>query len=139
MALGPWTLTDGFRAKLADEGVRSGSASWKIALYQSTSDLSESSTTYASVTDEVANGNGYTTGGISVTLAVTGTTTVTIALSAIPEFTASGGNIVGYYAALYEVSDDVAAFCLLDDTPASVTILSGNTFQITTTDVFTLA
>lgn len=138
MTLGPWIVTDAFRAKLADEGVRSSTASWKIALFQSTSNLSTSSTTYAGVTDEVANGNGYTTGGVAVTLVVTGTTSVTIALSAVPEFTASGGNIVGYWASLYEVSDDVAAFCLLDDTPADVTILDTETFQITNTDVFDL-
>lgn len=139
MANGPWQPTDVFRAKLADEGVRSGSASWKVALFTSASNLSEASTTYAGVTGEVANGNGYTTGGISVTLAVTGTTSVTIALSAVPQFTASGGSITARYAALYEVGDDVAAICLLDDTPADVTAAPTESIQVTTTDVFALA
>lgn len=137
MTIGPWTPTDGFRPRLANEGV--GGSTWKLALFQSTSNLSEASTTYAGVTNEVANGNGYTTGGVAVTLVVTGTTSVDISLSAVPEFTASGGSIVAYYGVLYEVGGDVAAFCLLDDTPANLTILSGNTFQLTTTDVFALS
>lgn len=139
MANGPWQPTDAFRAKLADLGVRSATASWKVALFTSASNLSEASTDYASVTGEVANGNGYTTGGISVTFAVTGTTSVTIALSAVPQFTASGGSITARYAALYEASDDVAAFCLLDDTPADVTAAPTESIQVTTTDVFALA
>lgn len=137
MTIGPWTPVDGFRPKLADEGV--GGASWKLALFQSTSNLSSASSTYAGVTNEVANGNGYTTGGLAVTLVATGTTEVTIALSAVPEFTASGGSIVARYAVLYEVGGDVAAFCVLDDTPADVTILDTQTFELTSTDVFTLA
>lgn len=138
MAIGPWIPVDTFRPKLADEGV--GTATWKLALFQSTSNLSAASTTYAGVTNEVANGNGYTTGGISVTLSVTGTTTVTIALSAVPEFTASGGNITGvYYAVLYEVGGDVAAYCLVDDTPAAVTIVNTFTLEITSTDVFNIS
>lgn len=135
MAIGPWNPTDGFRAKLGTDGVV---GSWKLALFRSTSNLSAASTTYAGVTNEVANGNGYTTGGVAVTLTVTGTTSVTISLSAVPSFTASGGSIVARWAALYEVGADVAAFCLLDDTPADVTITSGSTFNLTSTDVFTL-
>ncbi|QZT61233.1 hypothetical protein [Mycolicibacterium austroafricanum] len=137
--IGPWVLTDAFRAKLADEGLRTSTASWKVALFLSTSNLSVASTTYAGVTAEHANGNGYTTGGVAVTLAVTGSTTVTVSLSAVPEFTASGGSIVARWAALYEVADDVAAFCLLDDTPADVTVLSGSTFELDSTDVFVIS
>lgn len=138
MAIGPWTPTNGFRPKLATEGV--GADTWKLALFQSTSNLSAASTTYAGVTNEVANGNGYTTGGLSVTLAITGTTAVTIALSAVPEFTASGGNITGvYYAVLYEVGGDVAAYCLVDDTPAAITILNTQTWELTSTEVFNLS
>ena len=139
MTIGPWVLTDAFRTKLVDQGLRPSTASWKLALYQSTSDLTVASTTYAGVTNEVANGNGYTTGGIAVTLTRTGTTTVTVSFAATPQFTASGGNIVARWAALYEVSGDVAAFCLLDDTPADVTTTDGSTLQITNTNIVVLS
>lgn len=139
MAIGPWVLTNSFRTKLVDQGLRPSTASWKIALFQSTSNLTEASTTYAGVTNEVAAANGYTTGGIAVTLTRTGTTTVTVSLSAPPQFTASGGNIVARWAALYEVSGDVAAFCLLNDTPADVTIVPGSPLSISTTDVLVLS
>lgn len=137
--MGPWQLTDSFRTKLVDEGLRPGSATWKLALFQSTSNLSTASTTYAGVTNQVANANGYVTGGISVTLTRAGTTTVTVSFTTVPQFSASGGSIVARWVALYEASDDVAAFALLNDTPADVTIVPGSPFGITNTDVLVLA
>lgn len=139
MAIGPWVLTNGFRTKLVDQGLRPTTASWKVALFQSTSNLSAASTTYAAATNEVANANGYTTGGVAVTLTRSGTTQVTVSFTAPPQFSASGGNIVARWAALYEVSGDVAAFCLLNDTPADVTIVPGSPLSITTTDVLVLS
>lgn len=139
MAIGPWLLTESFRAKLADEGFRTGSASWKLALFLSTSNIGAGSTTYAGVTNEHANVNGYTTGGVDVELAITGTTEVTVSLTEVPEFEAVGGSITARYAALYEVSDDVAAYCLLDTTPADVTATAGNTLEVGSTDILVLA
>lgn len=123
---GPWTLTNAARTKLVDEGLRPGSAAWKVALFQSTSNLGAASTTYASVTDEVAAGNGYTTGGVAVTLDVTGTTIVNVAFDSNPVWTASGGSITARFAALYEDGGDVFAYCLLDDTPADKVTTAGN-------------
>ena len=137
MAIGPWVPTDAVRTRLASEGV--GGASWKVALFLSTSNLSAASTTYAGVTNEVVNGNGYTTGGVAVTFTITGTTAVTVAFDDLPEWTASGGAITARWAAVYEVAGDVAAFCLLDDTPADVTANSGETLQVNSADVFVLA
>lgn len=139
MAIGPWLLTDSFRAKLADEGFRTATASWKLALFLSTSNISTDSTTYAGVTNEHANANGYVTGGIDVELAVTGTTEVVVSLTEVPEFDAVGGSITARYAVLYEASDDVAAYCLLDTTPADVTAAAGNTLAVDSTDVLVLA
>jgi hypothetical protein len=139
MAIGPWLLTDTFRAAWAEAGLRTLTASYKVALFLSTSNLGASSTTYAGVTDEHANANGYTTGGEAVTLTITGTTTVTVALAAIPEFDATGGSIVARYAGLYEVGGIVVARCLLDDTPADVTATSGFALEVDSPDVFVLA
>jgi hypothetical protein len=116
------------------------SDTWKMALFTSTSNLGASTTTYAGVTNEVANANGYTTGGVSVTLSLSGTTTVTVA-STNATWTASGGSITARFAAIYEVGGNVLCYCLLDSTPADVTATDGNTLtvQINASGVFTLA
>ena len=95
------------------------------------------------MTNEHANANGYTTGGIAVTLALAGTTSVTVSFSSNPVWTASGGSITARFAALYEVGGDVLAYVLLDSTPADVTATTGNTLTIdsdgTPSPVLTLA
>lgn len=141
MAAGTWTFPDGARTKLIDGTFDIDSDTWKMALFLSTSNLGTSTTTYAGATNEHANANGYTTGGISVTLTLAGTTTVTVDISTDPTWTASGGSIVARFAAIYEVSGNVLCYCLLDSTPADVTTTTGNTFtvQINASGVFTLA
>lgn len=130
MAFGPWTPTAAFVTKLATGQFDLDSDALKVALFQSTSNLSTASTTYASVTDEVANGNGYTTGGVAVLLALTGTTVVNVAFVTNPSWIAAGGSIAARYAGLYEVGGDVMAICLLDDTPADVVTTDGNVLTI---------
>jgi hypothetical protein len=143
MAAGAWTLTNSAREKILRSQFDIDSDSYKVALFTSSSNLSVSSTTYAGVTNEVANGNGYTTGGVAVTFTMTGTTSVAVSFATNPAWTASGGSIVSRQAAVYEVGGDVFAFCLLDNTPADVTVTAGNTLTIdsdgTPSPVFTLA
>lgn len=141
MAAGTWTFTNGGRTKLLDGTFDIDTDSWKMALFTSASNLGAATTTYAGVTSEVANANGYTTGGIAVTLTLSGTTTVTVDVSVDPVWTASGGSITARFAAIYEVSGNVLCFCLLDSTPADVTATDGNTLtvQINASGVFTLA
>lgn len=140
MAAGAWTFTDGGRTRLLNGTFDIDSDTWKMALFLSTSNLGASTTTYAGVTNEHSNANGYTTGGTSVTLSLSGTTTVTVD-STDASWTASGGSIVARYAAIYEVGGDVLCYCLLDSTPADVTCSSGNTLTVTihASGVFTLA
>lgn len=141
MAAGNWTLTNAGRTYLLDGTFDLNSDTMKIALFQSTSNIGSGSTTYAGLTNEVANGNGYTTGGNSVTGSLSGTTTVTFDVSDPTAWTASGGSITARFAVLYEVSGNVICYCLLDSTPADVTATSGNTLTITinASGVFTLA
>ena len=141
MAAGAWTFTNGGRTKLLDGTFDIDSDSYKMALFLSTSNIGATSTTYAGVTNEHANANGYTTGGIAVTLTLSGTTTVTVDISADPTWTASGGSIVARFAVIYEVSGNVLCYCLLDSSPADVTVTDGNTLtiQISASGVFTLA
>lgn len=104
--------------------------SYKIALFLSTSNIGAGSTTYAGLTNEHANANGYTTGGNAVTLSRSGTTTVTIDTTDPAAWTASGGSITARFAVLYEVGGRVLAYCLLDSAPADVTATDGNTLTI---------
>jgi uncharacterized protein with von Willebrand factor type A (vWA) domain len=54
----------------------------------------------------------------------------TVQFTANPAWTASGGSIAARYAAVYEVGGDVLAYCLLDTTPADVTVTSGNVLTV---------
>jgi hypothetical protein len=129
-AAGKWTLTNTTLTNLYNGTFDLDSDSYKMALFLSTSDIGASSTTYAGVTNEHANANGYTTGGIAITLTLAGTTTVTIDIQTDPTWTASGGSIVARYAAIYEVGGNVVCYCLLDSTPADVTTTTGNTLTV---------
>ncbi|MEA2676392.1 MAG: hypothetical protein QOJ81_533 [Chloroflexota bacterium] len=141
MAASAWTFPNGARTKLLDGTFDIDTDSWKEALFQSTSNLGAATTTYAGVTNEVANANGYTTGGIAVTLTLSGTTTVTVDIATDPVWTASGGSITARFAAIYEVGGSVLCYSTLDTTPADVVATSGNTLTVAAhaSGVFTLA
>lgn len=139
MAIGAWQFTNTGRTKLLDNtGFDIDSGSYKCALFLSTSNLAAASTTYAAVTNEVANAVGYTTGGIAVTLTLSGTTTVTVTWSVNPVWTAAGGSITARFAAIYEVAGNVLVF---SDFGADQTATDTNTFTITpnASGIFTLA
>jgi hypothetical protein len=139
-AAGPWVFTNTALTKLQTGIFDVDSDTWKMALFLSTSNLATSSTTYAGVTNEHANANGYTTGGAAITLSISGTTTTTVDCTDAT-WTASGGSIVARFAAIYEVGGDVLCFCLLDATPADVTVTTGNslTIQIHASGVYQIA
>ncbi len=144
MAAGPWLFTNGGRTKLLDGTFDIDSDTFKQALFLSTSNLGAASTTYAGVTNEVANApstSGYTTGGIGVTLTLAGTSTVTVDVSVDPVWTTVSASLTARFAAIYEVAGNVLCYCLLDSTPADVTQVAGNTFTVQTnaSGVFTLA
>ena len=141
MAAGAWTFPDSARTDLLNGTFDIDTDSFKMALFLSTSNIGAASTTYAGVTNEHANANGYTTGGIAVSLTLAGTTTVTVDIATDPVWTASGGSIVARFAVIYEVGGRVLCYCLLDSTPANVTATAGNTLTVAAAaqGVFTLA
>ena len=141
MAAGAWSFTNTTRTKFLNGQFDWDTDTLKIALFLSTSNIGASSTTYSGVTNEHANANGYTTGGITVSAGtLSGTTTVTADITTDPVWTASGGSIVARFAVLYESGGDVICYCLLDSTPADVTVTTGNTLTISTpSGIFTLA
>ena len=141
MAAGNWLLTNEGRTELS-KGTFLDSDTYKIALFLSTSNIGAASTTYAGLTNEHANANGYTTGGNLVTLSRTGTTTVTFDTTDPTAWTASGGSIVARFGVLYEVGGRVLAYFNLENIgPADVTVTTGNTLTISinASGVFTLA
>lgn len=140
-AAGAWTFTNEGRTKILDGTFDIDTDSWKMALFLSTSNIGAGSTTFAAVTNEHAAANGYTAGGIAITLTLAGTTTVTVDIATDPVWTASGGSIVARFAVIYEVSGRVLCYCLLDSAPADVTATSGNTLTVAAhaSGVFTLA
>lgn len=140
MAAGQWTFTNAGRTSLLNGDFDLDTDTFKMALFLSTSDLGAGSTTYAGVSNQHANANGYTTGGNAITLSLSGTTTVTVDGTDV-QWTASGGSITARFACIYEVGGNVLCYCLLDSTPADVTVTTGNTLtvQINASGIFTLA
>ena len=131
MAAGAWTLTNATRTSMLNGTFDMDSDTFKVALFLSTSNIGAGSTTYAGLTNEHSNANGYTTGGITVSpLVLSGTTSVTIDFTTDPVWTASGGSIVARFGVLYESGGNVVAYFLLDSTPADVTVTTGNTLTI---------
>ena len=142
MAAGAWTFTNAGRTSLLNGDFDLDTNTFLMALFLSTSNIGSGSTTYAGLTNEVANANGYTTGGISLgVLNLSGTTTVTVTDTPNPVWTASGGPITARYAVIYKSAGNVLCYCLLDSTPADVTATSGNTLTVafSGSGIFTLA
>jgi len=139
MAAGPWVFTNAGRMALLT-GTYLDADSYKCALFLSTSNIGAGSTTYAGLTNEHANANGYLTGGIAIDLTFAGTTTITVDIATDPVWTAAGGSITARFAVIYEVGGNVLCYCLLDSTPADVTATDGNTLTVAAhaSGVFTL-
>lgn len=135
MAASQWYLYDSFKERMADGGHDLDGDVFKVILCASTSNaLTMTLDAYAEITNELSTANGYTAGGDtpgSVTWTeATGTITFD---SADPSWTAAAGSITARMAVLYNetsTTDLLVAVCLLDDTPANVTVTDGNTLTI---------
>jgi hypothetical protein len=131
MAASNWRFTNAAAQDLYNGTFDLDTDTFFVALFLSTSNIGPTSTTYAGLTNEHANANGYTTGGINVgSLALSGGPTVTVDETTNPQWTASGGSITARWAVLYESGGRVLCYSLLDTTPADVTATDGNTFTI---------
>lgn len=135
-----WSFTNTARTYLLDGTIDIGVSTMKCALFDSGSNLADTSTTFAGVTAEEA-GTGYTAGGAAITLNLAGTTTVTCDIATDPVWTAGAGGITCRFAAIYEVAGNILCWSLLDNTPADVTATSGNTLTVAAhaSGVFTLS
>lgn len=89
-----------------------GADTFKIALYTSAATLSAATTAY-SATDEVANGNGYATGGNTLTISQAPTSTSTTAWLDFADTTWSAATITANGALIYNSTQGNRAVAVL--------------------------
>lgn len=132
MAADPWARYNSGQLKVENSTIDLDADVIKVALFTSAYTPAATDTTYASISaNEVANANGYTTGGITVTTTVTEAAGVVTFDSNDPTWTAAGGSITARYAVLYDsTTGDLLAYSLLDNTPADVTVTDTNTLTL---------
>ena len=103
---------------------------------------------YGDLTNEHANANGYTTGGVAITGVTFSQTSGTATFDCNdPTWAASGGSIVARYCVIYRnatvngIVKPLLCVCLLDTTPADVTATTGNSFvvSINASGLFTIS
>jgi hypothetical protein len=151
MAAGKWKLYESAKLYLADGTLDlDDNTNWRAALFLSTSNantLGGTNDVYGDLTNEHANANGYTTGGLAITPTWAQTGGVATFDSTDPVWAASGGSIVARFAVIYKnatvngIVKPLLCVCLLDTTPADVTTTTGNTFTLTmnASGIFTLS
>jgi len=144
-----WAFYNNFHLWVADGTFDLDGDTFKMGLYQSTSNFATASNAVlADLTNEVSNANGYTTGGVTlsgVTWTVA-TATATFTMSSPASWTASGGSIVCRAAVIYKSgtanghANPLVCYSILDNTPADTTVVNGNTLQVAASGsgIFTL-
>lgn len=150
-AAGKWKLYDTAKVHLGDGtwDLDNASLGLQCALFLSTSNCNTlTHDVYGDLTNEHANANGYTTGGIALTNEVwtDASGTITFDCDNII-WTASGGSIVARFGVMYcnatvnTFVKPLLCVSLLDTAPADVTATTGNEFRIliNASGVFTLS
>ena len=147
MAAGSWTVFNIAKKKLADGTSDLNTNTYKMALTTSAQALAttfvgtSTDCRYSDLTNEVANGNGYTTGG--KTLAATWVQSVGTITFDVDDQAWTSSTITARYAVIYDdttANKNLLCFCLLDSTPADVSTTAGTlTVTINASGVFTLA
>ena len=138
MAADAWKMYQSARERLADGTYDLDTDSFKMALFLSTSDAATltagTNDNLADLTNEHANGNGYTTGGVALTNVVWTRSSNTVTFDCDNAvWTASGGSITCRFAVIYDdthASDGLLCMTTLDNTPADVTVTDGNTLTV---------
>ena len=150
MAAGTWVVYNDFKLNMAKGLVNLSTDAFKIALFTSASIAVAATVTPATYTSfatdahEVANANGYVTGGVacgSPTLTGGGGIgTITFALPNLSFAAASGGGYTARIAVLYDstsASKVAIAYMLLDATPADLAVVAPQILTIQIGNVFT--
>lgn len=134
MAASKWKVYDTFKLKLGQGLIDLSGDTFKCALFTSASNANTlTHDELADLTNEVANGFGYTTGGVTLTgVTWTNNAGVITFTSADPQWLASGGSIVARYAVIYDDTvsgDPLVCVCQLD-IGGNVTALTGEFLTI---------
>lgn len=139
-AAGKWKLYDTAKLHLGDGtwDLDNTGLGLTMALFLSTSNCNTlTNDVYGDLTNEHANANGYTTGGIALTSEVWTDTTGTSTFDCDNVvWTASGGSIAARFAVIYcnatvnTFVKPLLCVSLLDTAPADVTATTGNTFTV---------
>lgn len=138
-AAAAWKMYQIARLRLLDGSYDLDSHTFKMALFTSSSDAATltggTNDGLADLTNQHSNGNGYTTGGVTLTVSCTRSgDTVTFDFNDAV-WTASGGAITARFAVIYDdshASDGLLCMTTLDSTPADVTATDGNTLTVAT-------
>lgn len=147
MTANAWKFYEIARERIADGTYDLDDDTFTIALFLSTSDAATltggTNDDLADLTNQHANNNGYTTGGINVaaTWVRSGETITFDTANAV--WTADGGSIIARFAVMYDnthAQNGLLCMSLLDNNPLDVTATDGNTLtvQINASGVFTL-
>jgi hypothetical protein len=145
MPSGPFQFYQTAREYIGNGTINLGSHTFKAALYLSTSNAGTlTNATLSQLTNQHANANGYTTGGVTlsgVTWIRTGSTVAFDSNDAV--WTASGGSIIARRLVIYRdgtvngVANALLVTCLLDNAPADVTATAGNQLIVQIANIFT--
>ena len=109
------------------------SQTFKIALYTSAATLSAATTAY-STTNEVSSGNGYTTGGETLTISANPTSSGTTAYLDFSDVTWGSSTITARGALVYQVGGSNPAVAVLDFGADKISTSGDFTIQFPTAD-----
>jgi hypothetical protein len=135
---GRWTFPDNVMSgTFLDGNIDLRDDTFRVALFQSDID----SEFYSRLNDEVPNGNGYTTGGIRVSLAWTALYDVRVeyVFTFNPVWTATGRGFVARHAVFYDTTTDAVLFHCRLDVNSDVRVSHGNTLTIDNSRPFLIA
>lgn len=128
-----WRIYDSFKLKLGQGVILLNSHTFKCALFTSTSNCDDLvHDELGDLTNQVANGFGYTTGGYTLTCTWSASGGTLTFDSDDPNWLISGGDVVCKYAVIYDdtvAGDPLVMVSRLD--PSNVTTPSGNELRIT--------
>ena len=123
---------DHFLEILGDGSIDMDTDTFKIALMDSSHVFAVANTTWADVSaNEIANGNGYTTGGAALTSVTWGQVSGTVTFDfANTQWTASGGSISATDAVIYDDTSGTDLLICSIDFGGTETAEAGATFSI---------
>lgn len=129
------TLFNSFKSAISGK-INLETDTLKVGLVTSAQTLTASGqAVYADITAEVANGNGYTTGGVTATTKTWSQTAGTAKLDFDDiSWTASGAGFTSRQFFVYSntaTNKDLIGFGHMDNTPANVVLISGDTLTLT--------